>query len=100
MKKFAIMLLNPQFEPEKHTACFKTENVKNYVITVRNEQEAIEKAAELAKANFGVLEVCGAFGEELVQKMYEAAGGRLCIGYVVYPPEQLKAVEKYWMDTD
>jgi hypothetical protein len=96
MKKFAMMLLNPLFEPEEHMALFLTGNIENYIFTVRNEKEALDKTKDLVKQGFGVLELCGAFDEKLVQEIYAASEGKLCIGHVVYPPEQEEALQEYW----
>ena len=51
---------------------------------------------ELADAGFGALEVCGAFGEDLARRMYDAAGHRLTVSYVVCPPDQLDAARTFW----
>lgn len=96
MKKFAMMLMNPLFEPETHKAVFQTGNVENHIVTVRNEKEALEKTQVLVLEGFGVLEVCGAFEEKLVQKMLDITAGKLCIGRVVYSPEQIETLENYW----
>lgn len=96
MKKFAMMLMNPLFDSEKHRAVFQTGNIENHIVTVRNENEALEKAQVLVLEGFGVLEVCGAFEEELVQKMLDTTEGKLCIGRVVYSSEQIEALENYW----
>lgn len=45
-------------------------------------------AKELAEQGFGAIEVCGAFGEELARKMYEATGNKVSVGYIVCPPDQ------------
>ena len=65
---------------------------------MRNPEEAVAKAVELADAGFGTIEVCGAFGEELARKMYDAAGHRLTVCYVVCPPDQLEATLKFWSE--
>lgn len=96
MKKYAMMFMNPLFEPSKQKARLDLEQVEHYIVTVRNEQEAIAKAKELANCGFGVIEVCGAFGEELARKMYEETGQRLVVGYVTYPVDQEEALEQFW----
>ena len=55
-------------------------------------------SVELADAGFGAIEVCGAFGEELARKMYDAAGRRLTVCYVVCPPDQLEATLRFWSE--
>ena len=96
MKKYAMMLMNPLFQPEQHNALFQTGNIKNHILTVRDEKEALTKVSDLIRDGFGVLEVCGAFSPDLVQVMRKAAGSRLCIGAVAYRPEDEAALEQYW----
>ena len=40
--------------------------------------------------------VCGAFGADLARRMYEAAGGRVPVGYVICPPDQQEANGRFW----
>lgn len=96
MKKYAMMLMNPLFQPQEDTAYFRTGNIENYILTVRNEEEALEKVEELVKEGIGVLEVCGAFGQEMAHKMRQVSQGKLCIGYVVYEPDQMEQLENFW----
>ena len=96
MKKYAMMLMNPAFCPEKQKMVFLAGEIENLIVTVRTEQEALEKVVELADAGVGVLELCGAFGKDLAERMYQTAEGRLCIGYVIYPKEQIERLERYW----
>lgn len=76
MKRYAMILMNPLFLPEKHTALFQTGNIENHILTVRNEEEALRKTKELLDEGFGVLEVCGAFERELVEKNAEHRSGK------------------------
>lgn len=96
MKKYAMILLNPSFNPYEHQACWVVNEIEHQILTVRNEQEALNKAKELADIGVGAIEVCGAFGEELARKMYDAADHRLTVGYVICPHDQEKALEKFW----
>lgn len=100
MKKYAMMLLNPQFHPEEHNTLFQTGEIENHILTVRNEEEALYKMEELMKDNFGVLEVCGAFEVNFVQKMRKISKGKLCIGHVIYEQEDESVLEKYWSSAD
>lgn len=53
------------------------------MITVNSPEQAVQMAKELAEQGFGAIEVCGAFGEELARKMYEATGNKVSVGYIV-----------------
>ena len=65
-KKYAFLLMGKDFNPQRDHACFSAGGVDSYIITVRSPEEAVKKARELADEGFGALEVCGAFGENLV----------------------------------
>ena len=95
-KKYAFLLMGNSFDPQRDQACFHADGVDSYIITVRSPQEAVEKAKELADQGFGALEVCGAFGEKLAWEMYQAAGKRLTVSYVVCPKEQEEANLRFW----
>ena len=97
MRKYAILIMNPCHDPEKDRALLTTsDGTEAHILTVRDPEEALAKAVELADAGFGALEVCGAFGEDLARRMYDAAGHRLTVSYVVCPPDQLDAARAFW----
>ena len=97
-KKCAMMIMNPNFDPAKDHARLDHAKVENHILTVRTPEEAVAKARQLADEGFGVIEVCGAFGEALARQMYDAADHRLTVSYVVTPPHQLEATLKFWHD--
>ena len=97
-KKYAMMLMNELHNPESDHARLDTSATETHILTVRDPEEAVAKAVELADAGFGAIEVCGAFGEELARKMYDAAGRRLTVCYVVCPPDQLEATLRFWSE--
>lgn len=95
-KKCAMMILNPLLDPARDYARLDTEKVENHILCVRTPEEAVAKAVELADDGFGVIEVCGAFGEQLAREMYDASAHRLTVSYVVCPPDQLEATLHFW----
>ncbi len=96
MKKFAFILMGSHYDPEKHTACFETENGFTYIFTVRSFEEATDKILSLQKEGFGAVELCGAFGEAYVKKAIELTNNTLAIGYVVHRSEQDDLFEKFF----
>lgn len=94
MKKYAFLLMNPCFDIQQ--IHMDVEGIEHHLLTVRSEQEAIEKVKKLAEEGFGVIEVCGAFGEELAQRMYEETDKQVPVGYVIYPQAQEEAVTLFW----
>lgn len=87
-RKFATMLMNPEYVPERQTAVFETAHQDTHVFTVRSFEEAETLAKQLVGEGFGALEVCGAFRPEQVRRLIEATDNRLAIGYCVHFPEQ------------
>jgi len=82
--KFAFLLMGPQYDREKHTACFEMDNKDTYILAVNNFEEACEKVEDLVEEGFGALELCGAFGEEKTRKLIEISNGKIAIGYVTH----------------
>ena len=95
-KKWAMVIMNRLYDPEKDQRRLDTPDADSYILTVRNSEEAVELAKKLASEGFGTIEVCGAFGEELARKMYEATGCKVPVSYVVTPEDQLPAVLRFW----
>ena len=85
-KKFAFMLMG-DYEPTVHTAAFCDGPIETHIFTARSLEEAESIAARLAKEGYGVLELCGAFGEEGARRIRKAAGQTLAVGYVTHFPE-------------
>ena len=86
MKKWAMVIMNAGYDPEKDMARLDLEQVETHILTVRNPEEA----------GFGAIEVCGAFGEELAKKMYEATGCKVPVGYVTTPQDQFEKALAFW----
>ena len=66
------------------------------MITVNSPEQAVQMAKELAEQGFGAIEVCGAFGEELARKMYEATENKVSVGYIVCPSDQKELSDRFW----
>ena len=96
MKKWAMVIMNAEYDPQKDTARLDTAGKETHILTVRNPKEAVELAKKLADNGFGAIEVCGAFGEELARQMYEATGCTVPVGYVVTPEAQFEKALKFW----
>lgn len=96
MKKWAMVIMNPGYDPDKDTARLDLEQIETHILTVRNPGEAVALAKRLGEEGFGSIEVCGAFGEELAKKMYEATGNKVPVGYVATPPDQFEKALAFW----
>ena len=96
VKKWAMVIMNAGYDPEKDMARLDLEQVETHILTVRTPDEAVALAKRLGEEGFGAIEVCGAFGEELAKKMYEAAGCKVPVGYVTTPQDQFEKALAFW----
>lgn len=87
MKKFAYLLMGSGVDPAAQQACFETPGGESCMFTVRNFEEAKERALWCAQQGFGAIEVCGAFGEEKARELARLTGDKLVVGYVQSLPE-------------
>ena len=96
VKKWAMVIMNAGYDPEKDMVRLDLEQVETHILTVRNPDEAVALAKRLGEEGFGAIEVCGAFGEELAKKMYESAGCKIPVGYVTTPQDQFEKALAFW----
>lgn len=99
-KKYAMLIMDPLFKPERDHATFCTEYTETYILTVRSPQEAIDLCQNLKEEGFGAIEVCGAFGKNLARQMYEAVGRAIPVSYVITPEDQIAQSQLFWSGED
>ncbi len=97
-KKFAMMIMGQQYQTKTDYAVLETDAVETHIITVTSAEQAVTVAGELAQAGFGAIEVCGAFGNELARRMYEATDKKVSVGYVVCPDDQQEISNLFWAE--
>lgn len=85
-KKFAFLLMGPDFCPARHNDLFETETMVTRICTVRDFAEARAVAGQLQAEGFGAIELCGAFGSEKAAELAELTGNKVAIGYVTHDP--------------
>ena len=56
-KKFAMMMMDAQYDTKRDYAVFETEEVETHMITVNSPEQAVQMAKELAEQGFGAIEV-------------------------------------------
>lgn len=93
-KKYAMLLMNEDFVSQDVE--LNVPGIEHHIFTVCTEKQAIELVKKLVKEDFGDIEVCGAFGEELAKRMHEATDNIVPVGYVTYPEEQKRSVQIFW----
>lgn len=96
MKKFALLLMGPQYDPQVHRAAFETEGLMSCLYTVRNFEEAKEKILELQRDGVGAVEVCGAFGPERAEILTQLTQNQVAIGYVTHDPKLDNLFESFF----
>ncbi len=87
-KKYAYLLMGPNYDPRHHRAEIETEQRIGLIRTVRDFAEACAVADALIEEGVEIIELCGAFGEAGARDLIAHTGGRVGIGYVVHLPEQ------------
>ena len=98
MKKiFAFLLMGKHYDCEKHQAMFETEGGITYIFTVNSFEMAYKKLLDLKEEGVGVVEVCGAFGEERAREMMALTDNQVGIGFVVHVKEQDELFEQFFL---
>lgn len=54
-KKFAMMMMDAQYDTKRDYAVFETEEVETHMITVNSPEQAVQMAKELAEQGFGAI---------------------------------------------
>lgn len=98
-KKFAYMLMGEDYDTSLHKAEFETENQITYIKTVRNLDEACEKAIELKNDGVGVIELCGAFGKLGADKIIKVTDNKVGIGYVINSEDQSSLFNRFFVES-
>lgn len=96
MKKFAFILMGANYDPAVHTSEFLVGDSMTSIYTVRDFEEARARVLACAADGFGVIELCGAFGEEKTRELIALTEGKVGIGFVVHLPEQDSIFEHFF----
>lgn len=96
MKKFAFIMMGAAHDPEIERAQFEAGDVLTLIRTVRNFEEAKELAIELVSDGVGAIELCGAFGPEKAEELFELTGRKTAIGYVTHNPAHDALFSAFW----
>ena len=95
-KKFAMLLMDAGYCSKKDYAVLETDAVETHIMTVNTPEQAVALAKDLSQQGFGAIEVCGAFGEELARRMFEATGKQVSVGYVTCPQDEKQLSDHFW----
>lgn len=94
MKKYAMLIMNSKFEQQN--VQWICDEIEHYIITTRSLEETQKKVISLVKQGFGAIELCGAFGKEAAENLYQLINCKIPIGYVVYSDDQIEALSAFW----
>jgi hypothetical protein len=78
----AFIFLAPGADSGKHRTVVETPAVNLRVVGVRNYEDAVQVAGELAAQGVGAIELCGGFGIEGTAAVKRAVQGKAVIGVV------------------
>lgn len=86
-KKFAMIIMGNEYNPNEHKAKFETTSQITYICTINNWNMLKETIEYLQKEGVGAIELCGAFGKERAQEIVEMTNSEIAVGYVVHEPK-------------
>lgn len=93
MFKFAFMMNIPGESPETYSAMFENSEEYDLFVGSDNMEMAAGLVKKYAEEGFDLIDLCGDFNEDLVNKFTEIAQGKLKIYYADYFPEELEKLE-------
>ena len=95
MKKSAFVMISSNYDPETCHAVFRNEGREFHIVVTRDYEEAKEKIVAMYKDGFGLMELCGGFGEERAHELMELTDNKVVLGYVVFDPKQNKLFQDF-----
>lgn len=94
LTNYAFIFIGPGLTPEANTVETSSPLFKATVVGVETVDQACDSAKHLVKNCAQMIELCGGFDEEAVQKVIHAIDGQVPVGSVAYSdPEQAKVEE-------
>jgi hypothetical protein len=96
MKKFAFIIMGSHYQPEIHHAEFATKQSVTYIFTVRNFEEAKQRTLSCKEDGVGVIELCGAFGEEMARELIRLTEDTMGIGFSIHLSEQNQLFDEFF----
>ena len=92
LTNYAFIVIGPGLTPEANTVVTSSPFFKATVVGVETIDRACDSAKELVKNGVQMIELCGGFDEEAVQRVIDAIGGQVPVGAAAYSDaEQAKA---------
>ncbi len=86
---YGFIMLDPSYTKEQK-AELKTDDFLTTVYCVGSIEMACESAKKLAEIDVNLIELCGAFKDEMVTKVIESIEGKVPVGNMGMRPEERK----------
>lgn len=94
MLKYAFISEIKGVTPDNYYAIYENEECFNLIIGSPNMQTTEDLVKRLASEGYTMMNFCGAFNEELLEKLRTATGRNVKMAYVRYFPEELEKLTK------
>lgn len=88
--------MGSSYDTEKHKIDFETYESITRICTVNSFEQAKILVSKLKNEGFGVVELCGAFGEEKAKELMTITNNEIGIAYVVNSESQNKLFQKFF----
>ena len=99
-KRFAFFLMGAEYNTELHQAEFETGSGIWHIFTVKDFEEAKEKALYCLENGFGIIELCGAFGEQRANEIIDITKNKIGVGFVNHFPKQDELFSVFFSDKE
>lgn len=94
MLKYAFISEIKGVTPENYYGIYENEECFNLIIGSPNMQTTEELVKRLASEGYTIMNFCGAFNEEMLEKLRTCTDGKIKMANVKYFPEELEKLEK------
>ena len=94
MFKYAFIMNSRGLTPETYSVAYQNEEFYCYIAAVHGMKMTRELAKKLAYEEIQLIDLCGAYNEEMAEDVAEFAGEEIEICYAKYTPEQLDKFNK------
>lgn len=96
LTNYAFMVIGPGLTPEANTIKTSSPLFKATVVGVETVGQACDAAKDLVKCGAQMIELCGGFDGEAVQKVIDAIDGQVPVGAAAYSESEQAKVEAFF----
>jgi len=96
LTNYAFMVIGPGLTPEANIIETSSPLFKATMVGVETVGQACDAAKELVKSGVQMIELCGGFDGEAVQRVIDAIGGQVPVGAAAYSESEQSKVEAFF----